>query len=107
MENQFNVGVGLRPQHYSYLREHGPKSAKWFEVITENFLYTEGNPLKILEDFRERSPLSFHGVSLNLGSWEELDQGYLKQVKELYKRFDPFLVSDHLCWTGTAKKLIT
>ena len=103
MENLLNVGVGLRPQHYSYLLEHGPQKATWFEVISENFMYTEGNPLKILEQFRERFPLSFHGVSLNLGSWEELDKDYLKRIKNLYQRFDPILISDHLCWTGSSK----
>lgn len=97
-----NVGVGLRPPHYSTLLDHErpPIKSKWFEIITENFIYSDGNPLRVLDKMREDFPISFHGVSLNLGSYEELDRNYMKKVKELCQRFDPFLVSDHLCWTG-------
>ncbi len=94
------VGVGLRPDHYTHLLEGRDTHSNWFEVITENFLFSEGNPQRILDQVRRDYPVSFHGVSLNLGSFEPLDENYLKRAKELYQKYDPFLISDHLCWTG-------
>ncbi len=97
------VGVGLRPDHYSYLLERPKIQSNWFEVISENFLFSEGNPQRVLDSISRDYPMSFHGVSLNLGSYEPLDKVYLKKAKELYKRYDPFLISDHLCWTGKSE----
>jgi len=94
------VGVGLRPDHYSYLLNRPKIHSNWFEVITENFLYSEGNPQRILDSIRSDYPVSFHGVSLNLGSFEPLDKDYMGRVKSLFQKYDPFLISDHLCWTG-------
>lgn len=98
-------GVGLRHQHFPYLLkalETGPQeiAVDWFEGITENFFETEGRPLQVLEKIRRDFPVSLHGVSLSIASSEDLDLEYLKKVKTLYKRIDPLIVSDHLCWTG-------
>ncbi len=48
-------------------------------------------------------PISFHGVSLSIASHEDLNMDYLKKVKELEIAIEPFLISDHLCWTGLKK----
>jgi hypothetical protein len=58
----------------------------------------------MLELVRRDRPVSLHGVSLSLGAVGELDQKYLKAQKELIHLIDPFLVSDHLCWTGLSNK---
>ncbi|MAF76918.1 MAG: hypothetical protein CME63_09510 [Halobacteriovoraceae bacterium] len=97
------VGVGLRPDHYSYLLEKPKIHSNWFEVITENFLYSEGNPKRILNEISKDYPVSFHGVSLNLGSYEPLDKDYLKRAKLLFDECNPYLISDHLCWTGQSE----
>jgi hypothetical protein len=34
------------------------------------------------------------------GSSDPLDQGYLKQLRQLAERVEPAWISDHLCWTG-------
>jgi uncharacterized protein (UPF0276 family) len=94
------IGVGLRHQHFPYLSESPETKLDWFEVISENFMNTEGYPMEMLLKMREHYPISLHGVSLSLGSHAPFDQEYLKSLKELIKRVDPFIVSDHLCWTG-------
>lgn len=73
---------------------------EWFEVITENFLDTEGRPLQILEFMRQDYPISLHGVSLSIAQADHWPQLYLSKLKQLIERIQPFLVSDHLCWTG-------
>lgn len=43
-----------------------------------------------------------HGVSLSIGSKDDLDVEYLQQLKALAQRLEPRWISDHLCWTGVA-----
>lgn len=102
-DEQSFIGVGLRQKHYSYLQNRPQTKVKWFEVITENFLHTQGRPKDILKIICDDYPISFHGVSLSIAGPGPLDTLYLKNLKNLLLEFRPFLVSDHLCWTGKAQ----
>jgi uncharacterized protein (UPF0276 family) len=95
------VGVGLRTAHYTHILEQSPEVA-WFEVLSDNYLYTRGRPLEILDRIAERYPLALHGVSLNLGSVEPLDREYIRELKGLRDRVGAHWVSDHVCFTGVA-----
>jgi len=76
------------------------RGVAWLEVLTENYLVPGGRPLYFLERMRERYPLVMHGVSLSIGSADELNVPYLQQVKLLADRLEVRWLSDHLCWTG-------
>ncbi len=94
------VGVGLRSVHFPRLLE-GPKTkVHWFEALTENYVDSEGRPLEVLRKIREDYPVALHGVSLSIGGVEGPRPGYLERLKRLIGRVDPFLVTDHLCFTG-------
>lgn len=54
----------------------------------------------MLELIREDYPVALHGVSLSIASAEDLRPEYLRQLRALIDRIDPWMVSDHLCWTG-------
>ena len=95
------VGVGLRTVHYPYLLQHQP-NVDWFEIISENYMDSQGRPRWILEQIAERFPIVMHGVSLSIGSTDPLDFEYLRKLKALAKLVDARWVSDHLCWTGVA-----
>ena len=92
-------GLGLRPQHYREILDSMPK-VDWFEVISENYMIRGGQPLRMLDHFRERYPLVMHGVSLSIASTGPLDMEYLQRLKTLTERVNPKWISDHLCWTG-------
>jgi uncharacterized protein (UPF0276 family) len=92
-------GLGLRKEHYADALTPHQQDVDWFEVISENFMFSEGNPLETLEAVRARFPLALHGVSLGIGNLEPISIEYLSALKRLIARFDPFVVSDHLCWT--------
>ena len=97
------IGVGLRTKHYADILERGPLGVlgvDWFEVISENYMVPGGRPLRILDQVRELAPIAMHGVSLNIGSTDELDRGYLDELANLAGRIGPSWISDHLCWTG-------
>lgn len=102
LEN-LGVGLGLRTAHYSHILSERPK-VDWFEIISENFLETEGRPLEVLDLIAEHYPIVMHGVSLSIGSNDPLDRGYLKQLRALRDRVEARWVSDHLCWTGVRGK---
>ncbi|MEX2630578.1 MAG: DUF692 domain-containing protein [Tistlia sp.] len=92
------AGIGLRHRHLpDFLR--GQPAAAWLEVHSENYLVEGGPRLAQLERIRADYPLSCHGVGLSLGSAEGLDPAHLASLRQLYDRFEPGLVSDHLSWS--------
>ena len=97
------VGVGLRPKHYPcILAETDPRAlgVDFFEALSENYMVPGGRPLRVLSEVAARFPIVLHGVSLNIGSADPLNEDYLAELKALSQRFEPAIVSDHLCWTG-------
>lgn len=57
-----------------------------------------GRPLAVLERVRQDASLTFHGVSLSIGSLDPLCPDYLRDLGDLCRSFEPLLVSDHLCF---------
>jgi uncharacterized protein len=100
---ELGVGVGLRSKHYQdFLKV--PQPVDWLEVHTENYMGDGGYDLYVLETLRRDYPLSFHGVGLGLGSAVPLDSAHLSRITALVDRFQPALVSEHLCWTTVATR---
>jgi len=96
-------GVGLRPKHYPDVlarARRGELEVDWFEAISENYMVAGGRPPRVLGEVRAARPLVLHGVSMNLGSTDPLDEAYLRELAALAARFEPAWISDHLCWTG-------
>ena len=99
------VGVGLRAPHYREVMSTQPKVG-WFEVHSENYFGAGGQPLYFLEQIRSHYPLSLHGVGMSLGSADALNRTHLKKLKSLIQRFEPGLVSEHLCWGSVAGRYL-
>jgi uncharacterized protein len=95
------VGIGLRAPHYAQVLE-GLPALGFVEVHSENFFAEGGAALDWLERFRAVYPLSLHGVGLSLGSADALDTRHLEKLARLVDRFEPALVSEHLCWSSFA-----
>lgn len=91
------AGIGLRAPHFREIVETRP-ALPWVEAHSENYFGRGGQPLYYLERIRNHYPLSLHGVALSLGSADGLRRPHLLQLKALVDRFEPALVSDHLCW---------
>lgn len=94
------IGIGLRAPHYYQVLEEKP-NIDWLEVHTENFMLKGGPLLALLSSIGQHYPLSFHGVGLSLGSAQGICKEHLKRIKQLIKRFEPALISDHLSWSTT------
>ena len=98
-----SIGIGLRAPHYRELLERRPALA-FLEVHSENYFCAGGAPLAWLERFRACYALSLHGVGLSLGSADPLDERHLGKLDALVRRFEPALVSEHLCWSSVGAR---
>lgn len=97
------AGIGLRAPHYLDLLERLPELG-FLEVHSENYFGAGGQPHYFLQRLRGNYPLSLHGVGLSLGSAEPIDMDHLRKLKILIQRYQPGLVSEHLCWSSVGDK---
>ena len=59
--DNLGIGVGLRTTHFQHILEKWP-AVDWFEIISENFMDSNGRPRYVLEQIAERYPIVMHGV---------------------------------------------
>ncbi len=97
------AGIGLRAPHYEELLRRAP-ALDFVEVHSENFFAAGGAAPSWLESFRAAYSLSLHGVGLSLGSADPLDERHLARLHALVRRFEPMLVSEHLCWSSYGRR---
>jgi len=95
------LGVGLRSVHFGHILEHWP-DVDWFEIISENFIDSQGRPRHVLRRVAERYPVVMHGVSMSIGSTDPLNIEYLRKLKTLAAETNARWISDHVCWTGVS-----
>lgn len=86
--------------HYAEILRDGPGRVDFVELITENFLGRFGRPVAVLERLRKDVPVSFHGVSMSLGSVDGPDDRYLEALGLLAGASDA--LSDHACFSRVA-----
>lgn len=92
-------GVGLKAEHYRTIIDTSP-DVGFFEVHAENYMGAGGPPHRYLSAIRERYPLSLHGVGLSIGADRPLDEDHLRRLRELIRRYEPGLFSEHLAWSS-------
>ena len=97
--DNLGLGLGLRSVHFDHILTHQP-AVDWFEIISENYIDSQGRPRYVLQQIAERYPVVMHGVSLSIGSTDPLDFEYLGKLKRLAKEVNAQWISDHICWTG-------
>lgn len=93
-------GLGLRTPHVAEVIATRP-DVPWFEVHAENY-FGGGRRLAQLDTVRRDYPISLHGVGLSLGGAGRLDAAHLRRLRELVRRTEPVLVSEHLAWSRFA-----
>ncbi|WP_437560102.1 MNIO family bufferin maturase [Acidithiobacillus sulfuriphilus] len=92
------IGIGLRvPQHREWTQLKPP--VDFLEIHAENY-FDAGSPARAdLDLLRPDYAVSIHGVGLGLGN-AALNIRHLQSLRDLVARTEPFVVSEHLCWTG-------
>jgi uncharacterized protein (UPF0276 family) len=91
------AGIGLRAAHFADVLATRP-DVGWLEVHSENHLAPAGPAHAALAAARANYPVSLHGVGLSLGGTDPLDLEHLELLSAAIDRYQPALVSEHLCW---------
>ncbi|MBU8897597.1 DUF692 domain-containing protein [Corallococcus sp. M34] len=92
------AGIGLRRDFYEAL-PRTERALDWVEIIPENFLTLGGRTQRALDACRERWSVLPHGVGLNIGGPDALDEDYVSRLSALVRRVDAPFFSDHLCYS--------
>jgi len=95
MQNQTQIGLGFRREIADAFLD-GDVNPDFIEVAVENWVELGGYWGDVFRKVTNKFPLIVHGLSLSIGSPEELDYGFLQQVKTFLKTFDVKIYSEHL-----------
>ena len=76
------IGLGFRRDFSEELIEGDRLKADFIEFAPENWMEVGGHWGRIVKQAVERFPVHAHGLSLSVGSPEELDYEFLGQIKK-------------------------
>jgi uncharacterized protein (UPF0276 family) len=98
------VGLGLRREFLNDVLTQKPSVGFW-ELAPENWLPRGNQAYRTLDRIREQAPLTSHGLSLSIGSPDDLDIAFVKRVKAFLDRFAIDLYSEHLSYCSANGQL--
>jgi uncharacterized protein len=93
------VGIGFRHELAAASLENAD-AFDIFEFTPENYLGVGGVSRVLLERAAATLPLLAHGVSVSIGSTDDLNWHYIRQIKSLLDEFKIPWFSDHLCYSS-------
>jgi hypothetical protein len=93
------VGIGFRKDFSEEFLEGNLLSPDFIEVAPENWMGIGGYWKKVLKELTDKNPLFLHGLSLSIGSPDELDFNFLKQLKAFIREYKPLVYSEHLSFS--------
>jgi len=95
MQNTTQIGLGFRREIADAFLD-GDITPDFIEVAVENWVELGGYWGDVFRQVTERLPLIVHGLSLSIGSPEELYYSFLQQVKTFLKSYNVKIYSEHL-----------
>lgn len=93
------VGIGYRKDFSKEFLNSDILKPDFVEVAPENWIGIGGFWKQQLQKVTEKYPLYTHGLSLSIGSPDELDVDFVKQVKKFLDENNVVLYSEHLSFT--------
>lgn len=93
------MGLGLRRELADETFANRNK-IDWLEIVPENYMNLGGAIRERLDRARQKFPLVTHGVSLSIGSTDELSSEYVGGMKRFLDLIDAPWWSDHLCFSS-------
>lgn len=99
IKNIYGCGLGLREEFIFDLYKSKNKPT-WLEITPENWIDTPKKYQKVFDDLASQYEFVAHGLSLSIGSYEDLDMTFLKQLKEFLDRYDIQYYSEHLSFSS-------
>lgn len=96
---QGKTGIGFRKDFAEDFLDSDILKPSFVEFAPENWLNMGGYWKKILNRVTEKYPVICHGLSLSIGSPEDLDWEFLKQLKKFFQENNVLLYSEHLSYS--------
>ncbi len=94
------VGIGYRKDFADEFMKADDIRPDFVEVAPENWMNIGGYWKQEFQKVRERYPLFLHGLSLSVGSPDELDKNFLNQIKHFIDEYKPEIYSEHLSFSS-------
>ena len=103
MENrEVKVGLGLRRDIAEDILESSILTPDFLEFAPENWMGMGGKWKQVLDRASKAYPITCHGLSLSLGSPEELDWKFIGELKEFLHQYQVSIYSEHLSYTKSS-----
>lgn len=99
MNNKQYTGIGFRKDFSEDLLESTVLKPSFVELAPENWIGMGGYWKKQLDKAAEKFPITCHGLSLSIGSPDELDVPFVKQVKKFLDHYKIKVYSEHLSYS--------
>jgi uncharacterized protein (UPF0276 family) len=99
MNNSQYTGLGFRKDFAEELIASEVLKPSFIELAPENWIGMGGYWKKQLDKAAEKFPITCHGLSLSIGSPDELDVDFVKQVKKFLKQYNVKVYSEHLSYS--------
>lgn len=93
------AGIGFRKEFAEEFLSGSVLKPGFVELAPENWMNIGGFWKKKLNQLAEMYPVISHGLSLSIGSPEELDMDFLKNVKKFLKEYNVEIYSEHLSFS--------
>ena len=93
------IGLGFRRDIALDLIDSESDLPDFIEVAPENWMKMGGYWKKQFDRATEKYPLVCHGLSLSIGSVEELDYDFLKDLKLFLDEYNVSIYSEHLSYS--------
>jgi uncharacterized protein (UPF0276 family) len=93
------LGIGYRKDFSDEFMQQNHLNPDFIEVAPENWMQIGGYWKKVFNEVTEKYPLFTHGLSLSVGSPDELDYNFLGQLKKFIKEYKPLIYSEHLSFS--------
>lgn len=99
MTKKSYTGIGFRKDFAEEMLQNNVLNPSFIELAPENWIGMGGYWKKLLDKAAEKYPITCHGLSLSIGSPEELDLVFLNQVKKFLKKYNVKVYSEHLSYS--------
>ncbi len=93
------VGIGYRKEFGEDFLYSEILRPSFIEFAPENWMNIGGYWKKVLKKLSEKYPITAHGLSLSIGSPEELDWDFLKKIKQFINDYNITVYSEHLSYS--------
>ncbi|PKL84317.1 MAG: hypothetical protein CVV24_00470 [Ignavibacteriae bacterium HGW-Ignavibacteriae-3] len=99
MERNKHVGIGFRKDFAEEFLEGKDLTPAFLEVAPENWMEIGGYWKKVFNKIAAQYPIYTHGLSLSIGTPDELDWDFLKKVKYFLNEHNVQIYSEHLSYS--------